>query len=94
MRNLGDPVHLTPTAYRDLEEHLLKLVANSPTEGSQAQPRRRIDSVVTRATVPAASAQTPSWIMDNKSSAGGRGGPRARLRRRLWRYHLILRVEE
>ena len=57
----GDPVHLTPTAYCDLVEHLLKLVANSPIEGSQVQPRRRIERVVTRAAAPAATSPTSGW---------------------------------
>ena len=43
--------------------------------GDQAQPRRRIESVATRATVPAATAPTLGWIMGDNRSAGGRGGP-------------------
>ena len=71
----GDPVHLTPTVYGDLALHLLKIVASSPTESSQAQPRRRIEIVVTRAAVPAATGPTPGWIMGDTRSVGGRGGP-------------------
>ena len=73
--NSCDLVHLTPTAYGDLAENLLKLVANSTTESGQAKPRRRIESIFTRATEPAATGPTPGWIMGHNRSEGGRGGP-------------------
>ena len=71
----GDLVHLTPTAYGDLAENMLKLVASTPTESCQIQPRRKIESIVTRATEPAATGPTPGWIMGHNRSEGGRGGP-------------------
>ena len=74
----GDLVHLTPTAYGDLAENMLKLVASTPTESCQIQPRRKIESIVTRATEPVATAPTLSWIIGNNMSVRGLGDP-------LWR---------
>ena len=76
-------VRLTPTAYGDLAEALVKKEASTAEDGSQPKPRRRAESVVTRSAGPTSAKPTPGWILgNNMSNQRGYGGPFRR--RRPW----------
>ena len=72
----GDPVHLTPTAYGDLADDLVKKVSSAASVGGPPETRRRIESVVTRISTVPKTATTPGWILgDSSTQTRGRGGP-------------------
>ena len=76
-------IRLTPTAYGDLAEALVKKEASTAEDGSQPKPRRRAESVVTRSAGPTSAKPTPGWILgNNMSNQRGHGGPFRR--RRPW----------
>ena len=72
----GDPVHLTPTAYGDLADDLVKKVSSAASVGGPPETRRRIKSVVTKILTVPKSATTHGWILGESSTpARGREGP-------------------
>ena len=72
----GDPVHLTPTAYGDMAEVLHSKISSVTGGNSPPEPRRRIESVVTRIQPAPRESHTPGWILGESSTlARGRGGP-------------------